>query len=112
MRLSTEFSGSLRRYYNHVNLEWIEAIKIAGQQQQQQQQQQQITKENKMMFMLYAKTPENKRFHPLNYTTGEIVINKINATLFSKSVAEKIRKDIPELERINTGWKFELRSTK
>ena len=63
------------------------------------------------MFILYAKTPDNKRFHPMDYNKGVVVINKIHATLFSKSEAEKIQKDIPQLEKINEGWKFELRST-
>ena len=63
------------------------------------------------MFILYAKTPEKSRFHPMDYSRGAVVTNRIHATLFSEREAATIRKDIPELERINQGWKFELRKT-
>ena len=64
------------------------------------------------MFILYAKTPEKKRFHPMDYKNGTVVSNRIHATLFSQSESEKIKKDIPALEDINPGWKFEIRPTK
>ena len=64
------------------------------------------------MFILYAKTPGKKRFHPMDYNRGSVVTNRIHATLFSESEAAMIREDIPQLERMNKGWKFELRSTK
>ena len=63
------------------------------------------------MFILYAKMPDRKRFHPMDYNRGTVVVNKIYATLFSKSEAAKIQKDIPQLEKTNEGWKFELRLT-
>lgn len=64
------------------------------------------------MYILYAKTPEKNRFYPMDYSEGTIVTNRIHATLFSEQEAAKIRHDIPQLERINEGWKFELRATK
>ena len=64
------------------------------------------------MFLLYAKQPGAKRFHPMNYTTGEIEINRIHATLFSADTAAKIRKDLPAMTAANPGWAFELRETK
>ena len=64
------------------------------------------------MFILYAKTPEKKRFYPMDYNNGTVVSNRIRATLFSQSESEQIKKDIPTLEDINPGWKFEIRPTK
>ena len=62
------------------------------------------------MFRLYAKTPGKKRFAPMDYNSGSVVVNLIYATIFSQVEATKLKKEIPILEDINPGWKFELRS--
>lgn len=62
------------------------------------------------MFRLYAKIPGKKRFFPMDYNSGSVVINLIHATIFSEVEASKLKKEIPILEDINPGWKFELRS--
>lgn len=63
------------------------------------------------MFLLYAKTPHHKRFLPMDYAAKMVVANRIHATLFTAAEAEALRQDIPELERRNYPWKFELRPT-
>jgi len=62
------------------------------------------------MFRLYAKIPGKKRFAPMDYNAGTVVINLIHATIFSEVEASKLRKELPALEDINPGYKFELRS--
>tara|TARA_R100001594_G_scaffold112689_1_gene147544 strand:- start:199 stop:393 length:195 start_codon:yes stop_codon:yes gene_type:complete len=64
------------------------------------------------MFRLYAKMPGKKRFLPMDYNAGCVVINLIYATIFSKVEAAKLEKELPELEGINPGWKFEVRAIK
>tara|TARA_R110000824_G_scaffold41329_8_gene123038 strand:+ start:317 stop:511 length:195 start_codon:yes stop_codon:yes gene_type:complete len=64
------------------------------------------------MFRLYAKIPGKKRFLPMDYNSGSVVINLIYATIFSEVEADKLRKEIPILEDINPGWKFQLRGIK
>jgi len=46
----------------------------------------------------------------MDYNAGTVVINLIHATIFSEVEASKLRKELPALEDINPGWKFELRS--
>ena len=67
---------------------------------------------SKTSWMLYAKEPGRKRFHPVDWKTGNVVINKIHATIFSEDQAHNIRVDLPQLELANTGWRFELRAVK
>ena len=63
-----------------------------------------------MMFRLYAKIPGKKRFLPMDYNAGTVVINLIHATIFSEAEATILKAEIPILEDINPGWTFELRS--
>ena len=46
----------------------------------------------------------------MDYNAGTVVINLIHATIFSEAEASKLRKELPTLEEINPGYKFELRS--
>ena len=62
-----------------------------------------------MNYMLYGKGPNDKQFRPMNYKTGERVMNRINASMFCSEQAEGIRGDLPALHADNPGWKFELR---
>jgi hypothetical protein len=64
---------------------------------------------SKTLWMLYAKKPGAKRFHPINWSTGNVVVNRIHATMFSEDQAYNIRADIPQLELANPGWSFDLR---
>jgi|TARA_Y100000310_G_C20439998_1_gene695620 hypothetical protein len=64
------------------------------------------------MFRLYAKIPGKKRFLPMDYNAGSVVINLIYATIFSEVEATKLKEEIPTLEEINPGWKFEVRTIK
>lgn len=64
------------------------------------------------MFILYAKQPGKKRFHPVDWTTGNVVVNRIHATLFSADTAAKMKEDLPAMMAANPGWAFELRGTK
>ena len=61
------------------------------------------------MFRIYAKMPEKKRFLPMDYNAGTVVINLIYATIFTAKEADKLRAEIPALEELNSGWKFEVR---
>ena len=61
------------------------------------------------MFRIYAKMPEKKRFLPMDYNAGTVVINLIYATIFTEKEADKLRTEIPALEKLNSGWKFEVR---
>ena len=63
------------------------------------------------MFLLYAKDPSRGRYHPIDWSTGAVVLNRIHATLFSAEQAARIKGDIPELEKANPGWRFQLRKT-
>ena len=62
-----------------------------------------------MYFTLYAKIPGKKRFYPMDYQRGVVVVNLIHATMFNGAEAEKLAKEIPALEELNDGWFFELR---
>ena len=53
--------------------------------------------------------PEKKRFLPMDYNAGTVVINLIYATIFTEKEADKLRTEIPALEELNSGWKFEVR---
>jgi len=48
----------------------------------------------------------------MDYNAGTVVINLIYATIFSEVEAAKLEKELPELEGINPGWKFEVRTIK
>jgi hypothetical protein len=62
--------------------------------------------------LLYAKKPGSKRFMPMDYGRGAIVVNRIHATMFNAEETSQIRAELPLLEEINKGWRFELRSTR
>lgn len=62
-----------------------------------------------MYYMLYAKGPNANRFNPIDWKSGNQVINKMFATMFSEENAAKLREDLPALHEANPGWKFELR---
>ena len=63
-------------------------------------------------FRIYAKEPGSTRFAPMDWRAGHQVINVIFATIFNASEAAKIRAELPELHKQNTGWRFELRTIK
>ena len=60
-------------------------------------------------FILYGKGPTNKRFRPIDCTTGERQINYLNVTIFDESEAQAIREDLPQMHEENPGWSFDLR---
>ncbi len=62
------------------------------------------------MYRLYAKLPNAKRFAPMDYNRGVTVGNLIYATLFSQAEADKLRAELADIEVINPGWKFQVRS--
>ena len=62
-----------------------------------------------MYHMLYAKGPSDKRFSPIDWASGNQVINKMFATMFNEETTEKLRGDLPALHEANPGWTFELR---
>ena len=62
-----------------------------------------------MYYMLYAKGPNDKRFAPIEWASGNQVINKMFATMFNEETTRKLREDLPALTEANPGWKFELR---
>ena len=62
-------------------------------------------------FRLYAKSPDHPtRFQAMDWANGCTVGNLIRATVFSAAESEKIRADIPALEKGNPGWTFQLRA--
>tara|TARA_R110002110_G_scaffold133617_1_gene316048 strand:- start:183 stop:341 length:159 start_codon:yes stop_codon:yes gene_type:complete len=46
----------------------------------------------------------------MDWANGCTVGNLIRATVFSAAESEKIRADIPALEKGNPGWTFQLRA--
>ena len=62
-----------------------------------------------MYHMLYAKGPSDKRFAPIDWASGNQVINKMFATMFNEEKTAKLREDLPALTEANPGWTFELR---
>ena len=50
-----------------------------------------------MYHMLYAKGPNDKRFAPIEWASGNQVINKMFATMFSEENTAKLREDLPAL---------------
>lgn len=62
-----------------------------------------------MYHMLYAKGPSDKRFAPIDWQSGNQVINKMFATMFNEENTAKLRGDLPALTEANPGWIFELR---
>ncbi len=62
-----------------------------------------------MYHRLYAKTPDAKRFRPMDYNAGATVTNLIYATLFSPEETQRLRAELPALHEINPGWIFEIR---
>lgn len=62
-----------------------------------------------MYHMLNAKGPSDKRFAPIDWASGNQVINKMFATMFNEETTAKLREDLPALTEANPGWTFELR---
>ena len=46
----------------------------------------------------------------MDYNRGVTVGNLIYATLFSQAEADKLRAELADIEVINPGWKFQVRS--
>lgn len=62
------------------------------------------------MYRLYAKLPNAKRFAPMDYSRGVTVGNLMYATLFSQAEAAKLKAELADIEAINPGWSFQVRS--
>ena len=62
-----------------------------------------------MYHMLYAKGPNDKRFAPIEWASGNQVICKMYATMFNEENTAKLRDDLPALHEANPGWTLELR---
>lgn len=62
-----------------------------------------------MFHRLYAKSPGDKRYSPMDYNAGHQVINLMFATLFSPEETQRLEAELPKLHKENPGWKFMIR---
>ena len=61
------------------------------------------------MFRLYAKYKDQKRFKPVDWSTGLMVTNLIYATLFTKEEKKLVEEDLEKNKELNQEFIFKFK---
>jgi hypothetical protein len=60
------------------------------------------------MYRLYARTPDHRRYRPVDWSSGAPVSKAADATLFSEYAAGKLKKLLPLMRFENPGFEFKV----